>query len=254
MVVSVVNRAAKEPVNPSKRCIDRVNDLIEKLVIRIVQNGSENHIPICVTRATKMMYLIEWDYFAWNRNRLTSLDWIYLHYGPWSSMLSDILREKFDAPPEEERVDEFRQVFWRPPQYKDIDTRLHSPDLEGIVRRVFEVFGSVRTQDIVKYIYFNTEPMQHAERGQTLDFTPTRKPLKPFNPVTTLNKNLRQIVRERLRAATKVKLAEVSKVMGDVPLEVLKVLSQLDSPKDFVLPEGIIQISDEDKRRIAEEG
>jgi len=231
-----------------------MNDLIEKLVIRIVQNGSENHIPVCVTRATKMMYLIEWDYFAWNRNRLTPLDWIYLHYGPWSSTLSDILREKFDAPPEEERVGEFRQVFWRPQQYKDVDTRLHSPDLEGIVQRVFEVFGSIRTQDIVRYIYFNTEPMQRARRGQPLDFTPTRKPLKPFNPVGALDKSSRQALRDRMKAATELRLAEASKVMGNIPLEVLKMLSQLDSPRDFVLPEGIIQISDEDRQRIAQEG
>jgi len=169
-------------------------------------------------------------------------------------MLSDILEERFHAPPEEERATAFRRVFWKPPEYDDIDTRLHDPGLEGTVQRVFETFGAMATKDIVRYTYFNTEPMQHAERRQSLDFTKTRKPLKPFNPVETLDKNLRRELRDRLRSATQRKLAEKTEKIGDISPEVLKVLSQLDSSGDFSLPEGEIQIGDKDRLSIAEEG
>jgi len=230
-----------------------MDELIKKLIIRIWQNGLQNRRPVGQVRATKLMYLIEWEYFAWKRERLTQLDWIYLHYGPWSSTLSKILQEEFKAPTEKEQEGRFRQVSWTPSEFDRIDTRLPF-ELEGIAQRVFDTFGSMPTEDIVSYVYFNTEPMQYAERRQSLDFTKTRKPLKPFNPVGALDKNVRQKLRDRLRLATQTKLEEKIETMGDISPEVLEVLSQLDSSGDFSLLEGEIQISSEDRLNIAEEG
>jgi len=230
-----------------------MDDLVKKLVIRICQNSYENRMPVCVTRATKLMYLIEWEYFAWERERLTSLDWIYLHYGPWSPELSNILQKEFAAPPEEEQSGPFRQVYWRPPQFDDIDTHLPM-ELEGVVQRVFETFGTMDTPEIIRYVYFNTEPMQRARRREALDFKNTRKPLKPFNPVKALSKDVRQALRDKLRAATQAKLAEKPEIFGDISPELLQLLSRLDSSGDFSLPEGEIQIDDNIKLTITEEG
>jgi len=230
-----------------------MDNLVRKLVIRICQNSRENGIPLCVTRATKLMYLIEWEYFAWERERLTSLDWIYLHYGPWSSTLSDVLQKEFKAPPEEEQPGSFRQVYWAPPEFDYVDTTL-KVGLEGIVQRIFETFGSLPTSNIIRYVYFNTEPMQHAQRRQALDFTVTRKPLRPFNPVKALSKDVRQSLRDRLQSATQTKLAEKPEILGDISPELLQVFARLDSSGDFSLPEGEIQIEDNVRLSIMEEG
>jgi len=230
-----------------------MEDLVRKLIIRICQNSHENGIPLCVTRATKLMYLIEWEYYAWERERLTKLDWIYLHYGPWSSTLSDILQAEFKAPPEEEQSGTFRQVYWTPPEFEDVNTKLQL-DLEGIVQRVFETFGALPTKDIIRYVYFNTEPMKKAERRQPLDFTVTRQPLRPFNPVSALSRDKRQLLRDRLRTATQAKLLEKSEILGDISPELLQVFSQLDSSGDLSLSEGEIQIDNVVKRNIMEEG
>lgn len=229
-----------------------MDDLVRKLIIRICQNSRENGISLCVTRATKLMYLIEWEHFAWERELLASLDWIYLHYGPWSSSLSNVLQKEFKAPPEEEQPGTFRQVYWTPPDFDDVNTKLQA-GLEGTVQRVFETFGDIPTKDIIRYVYFNTEPMQHAKRGQPLDFTVTRKPLKPFNPVKALSKEVRQSLIDRLRTATQTKLAEKPEILGDISPELSQVFSQLDSSGDFCLPEGEIQIGDDVKITITEE-
>jgi len=210
-------------------------------------------MPLNVTRATKLMYLIEWEYFAWERKNITSLDWIYLHYGPWSSQLSTILQESFKAPPEEESLEQFKRVFWLPSEFNTIDTRLPF-DLEGMVQRVFETFGSMKTQDIIRYIYFNTEPMQHATRRQPLDFTVTRKPLRPYSPVEDIDKNVVKDLREKLKTAVQKKLAEEEKYLGTMPPEFVQMLSHLDFPGRFSLPLGEVQIDDIDKLRIAKEG
>ena len=207
-----------------------------------------------MTRATKLMYLIEWEYFAWTREPLTSLDWIYLHYGPWSKSLSDVLREKFSAPIEEEEGKRFRRLSWTPPEFNDVDRRLKPPELEGIVQRVLETFGSEPTENIIRYVYFNTEPMQHAERGRLLDFTLTRKPLKPLNPIRSMDKSRFETLRDKLRSATEARLAARRKEFGAAPPDVLETLTQLDSPGDFSLAEGEVQIDLENKLNIAGEG
>jgi hypothetical protein len=229
-----------------------MDDLVRKLIIRIWQNSRENGKPVGQVRANKLMYLIEWEYYAWKRERLTDLDWLYLHYGPWSSTLSHVLDE-FKAPTEEEEQGRFRQVFWTPPEYDRVDTRLQW-ELEGIVQRVLETFGPMPTEDIVRYVYFNTEPMQHAERRQPLDFTKARKPLTPLNPVETLDKNLRRQLRERLHSAAQKKLAEKAEPIGDISPEVCEILSHLDSSGDFLFPEGEIEISSRDISSISEQG
>jgi len=225
-----------------------------KLVARICDYYRERNLPAPgQTRITKLMYLIEWEYFAWERERLTSLDWIYLHYGPWSQNLSTILEKEFKAPDEEVGPGKFRQVYWTPPEYDYVDTRFKG-DLEGIVERVLETFGPLGTEDIIRYVYFNTEPMQHAKRKQPLDFGKTRKPVKPFNPVKVMGKNLRQSLRDRLKAATSAKLAEKPEPVGTVSPEVLEMLSRFDSGGDLVLPEGEVQIGNQDRLNIADEG
>jgi hypothetical protein len=230
-----------------------MEELVKKLIIRICQKAYETRVPVCVTRATKLMYLIEWEYFAWQRNRLTSLDWIYLHYGPWSSKLSGVLQSEFKAPPEEEQEGRFRQVFWTPPEFSFTDTHLNY-ELEGIVQRVLDTFGALPTSEIIRYVYFNTEPMQNAERGKPLDFAKTKKPIKPFNSVVAVDKSIRKEIRERLRLATQAKLASKWKVLGDVPSDIIIMLAKLDSSGDFSLPEGEILITPQDKLEIAEEG
>jgi len=230
-----------------------MEDLVKKLIIRICQNSRENGISLCVTRTTKLMYLIEWEYFAWMRERLTSLNWIYLHYGPWSSMLSDLLQKEFSAPPEEEQRGQFRQVYWTPPQFDDVNTHLLM-ELEGTVQRVFETFGSMTTPEIVRYVYFNTEPMQGARRKEPLDFKNTRKPLKPFNPVKALDKDVRRSLRDKLRAATQTKLAEQPEILGSISPKLFPAIAQLDSSGAFSLPEGEIQIKDDVRLNIMEEG
>ena len=96
--------------------------------------------------------------------------------------------------------------------------------------------------------------MQNAERGKPLDFANTRKPIKPFNVVAAIDKSIRKKIRDRLRLATRARLAEKWEVLGDVPADITEMLTQLDSSGDFVLPEGEVLIIPQDRLKIAEEG
>jgi len=230
-----------------------MDELVRKLVVRIWQNGRQSGIPVGQIRATKIMYLIEWEHFAWDRKRLTSLDWVFLHYGPWSSTLSDVLQRDFRAPSEEVGPGQFREVVWTPPEYDKVDTRLEV-GLEGIVQRVFETFGAMPTPDIIRYVYFNTEPMRDAVRGQPLRFEATEKPFRPFNPVASMATQTRLSLRESFRKATRERLSRRERGAGSLPPDVVAFLTQLDSAGPVILPEADIEIGEEDRVDLGREG
>jgi len=72
--------------------------IAHKLVARICAYCQENRLPDPgQVRTTKLVYLVECEFFGWERKRLSDLDWIFLHYGPWSPTLSAILKEDFAA-------------------------------------------------------------------------------------------------------------------------------------------------------------
>ncbi|MBW8042327.1 MAG: hypothetical protein FVQ85_20335 [Planctomycetes bacterium] len=45
-----------------------------------------------------MVYLVEHNYYGWEQKRLTDLDWVFWHYGPWSQTLSSVLTQDFHTP------------------------------------------------------------------------------------------------------------------------------------------------------------
>ena len=66
-----------------------------------------------------------------------------------------------------------------------------------IVDRVIETWGLEELNELLNYVYFNTEPMQNAERGCVLDFSTVRRSVKrPFVPVSSSFEH-RQEIRDK---------------------------------------------------------
>ena len=229
-----------------------MDDLLRKLIIRLWQYSRQYRLGLGQTRLAKLLYLIEWDYYAWHRERLTSLDWIFLHYGPWSSMLSDLLAKEFKTPNDEAGPGCFRPVFWTPPEHEDVNIRL-DPGLEGTVQRVLETFGAQLTSEIIRYVYFNTEPMRAATRGQPLRFESTRKPIPPLNVVKTLDRKVRESLRAKFRDAVGARLAERRDAASDAPVELAEAFSAQDCPGEFGFLANDIRIDPNDRLNLAEQ-
>ena len=63
-------------------------NIVNKLVARICAYFAENKLyGLGQVRATKLVYLVEYEYYAWEKKRQASLDWIFHFYGPWSPTL-----------------------------------------------------------------------------------------------------------------------------------------------------------------------
>src|ERR1700682_3765514 len=121
-----------------------------------------------ITRLTKLMYLAEVEYFRQKRERLTDLKWIFYLFGPYPLALKRVLGE-----PEIE-TNEWRTGRASKHIVRDEDTFMRAEadfDLEAIVDRVVKEWGDAALNQLLDYVYFETEPMQNVKRGDVLDFS-----------------------------------------------------------------------------------
>jgi len=221
------------------------------IVTRICEHAAQIRHPVGAVRLQKLVYLLECEYYRWERTRLTNLDWVFFHYGPWSRALSTVVEQNFHIEPEilpDGR--EFKQVTYTPSAYSPQAVRF-DPGLEGMLQRVLEAWTTAPLPELLDFVYFHTEPMQDVERGQPLDFTkiPSAQEVGfPINPYSLLNRKakaeLRQALQHRGQAAERVK---PSRVLVDEALA--EALESVDAEDETPPLEGDTVIPDKIAKR-----
>ena len=153
-----------------------------------------------ITRLVKLMYLAEVEYYRLKGRRLTDLDWQFHLYGPYPPALRQIIGE-----PEIEISDRKNGKVSKQIR-RDEDSFMNAKadsDLELLLNRIVQEWGDSDLNQLLDYVYFETEPMLTAKRGETLDFSG----INPY-PSKKLSLNLDrtklQVIRRRVaeRAAS----------------------------------------------------
>jgi len=190
----------------------------KEVLLQILSEASIKTISIGKTQLVKLLYLIEVEYYRVNGSRLTDLPWLFYHYGPYAFELQEILQEP-----------EFAQTLWETKkgnQYtimkvaeqsvsygryiKDTKTSL-------LIKKIVGQWASKPLEELLDYVYFETEPMQAIEkRGDLLDFTTIQKgasdiivPLKASKETEQRVSTLRKHLSPSLKRISEQKLAEV---------------------------------------------
>jgi len=221
-----------------------------KLVARICNYYKQNHLlePGQV-RTTKLIYLIEHNYYGWERKHLTDLDWIFWHYGPWSPTLTRVLKEDFKIPHEQEpSPGKFIPVQWTPPDFDAPELKFSNVTAEGIVLGVLDRFAALPYNELLDYVYFETAPMKDAVKGQPLDFSGIPKPELFVDPVSLLPSKLFNELRQKFLRLDISKPSE--SMVHVVNEELLKSIDSLDEEGSFALPEGEVFIDDNIKKEL----
>lgn len=117
---------------------------------------SERMLPPLKTRLVKLMYLTEVEYYRRTGKRLTDLPWKFHHFGPYASVLGNYLGNP--------NVD---SIAW------SITHRANPADHDVLrcVVQVVQRWGDADLNELLDYVYFETEPMQAAHRGERLEFS-----------------------------------------------------------------------------------
>ena len=138
-------------------------ELSELLKIITTENRKRKKAPLGKTKLLKLAYIIELYYKRLTGKRLTDTEWIYYLYGPWTSIYDEII-SKYPFIQEKSQFSNNKEIT---AILIDDDLRYSAPsdlDLSIVLNKVFTKYLSASLNEILEYIYFDTEPMLHAEK------------------------------------------------------------------------------------------
>ncbi|MHA1409821.1 MAG: type II toxin-antitoxin system antitoxin SocA domain-containing protein [Candidatus Odinarchaeia archaeon] len=152
------------------------------------------------TKLLKLAYLVELFYYRKYSKRLSGVDWIYFKFGPWFKGYDEIISEK---PFSIKKSDEYNLVDIEIDDYSKPD--LDISEKEMINKVIFE-FGHMELNDILDFIYFETEPMiEVGQRGEKLNFSKVKPAdyykIKRLKVDESVKRALRKEFREKLKNA-----------------------------------------------------
>lgn len=121
-----------------------------------------------MTRLVKLLYLLELEYYRSKRERLTGLDWKFLHYGPYPPSLKSVLGGL--------EIESFQRKGGKNSQQFVIEEERFmeasaDEEIESLIAHIVKQWGDADLNQLLDFVYFETEPMQKAKRGEVLDFS-----------------------------------------------------------------------------------
>ena len=137
-------------------------------VYYILQRVQDLGFEIGKTKLIKLLYLLDVEYFRSNKKTDTELNWIFYKYGPYAFEIEEFLESI--GVTEEQIPLKGGRVLLR----LGIDSQ---EELEiGLEKRVIldsliEEWGDASLNELLDYVYFDTEPMMDVQtRGEALNF------------------------------------------------------------------------------------
>ena len=154
------------------------------------------------TKLLKLLYLFDIEWFRVHGETYTGFDWIYHLLGPWTAnydplleglLANQIISTRKSSPG-------FDAELFETHEKVDLDRLFDSYKDEFLLKGVLNTWAEKSTPEILDYVYFGTEPMSKAQRGEALDFATVEKEAIPEYKRSSSGATKKQIkaVRERL--------------------------------------------------------
>jgi hypothetical protein len=164
------------------------------------QSKLSGYYTPAMTRLVKLLYLAD---IEWRKRHggepLANLTWKFLHFGPYALELAEPLGGPDTEIKELEGGKEARRFAFSDDELKDPQV---PEELVSVIASLVKRWGDADLNMLLDYVYFETEPMDNAVRGEPLDFTqlaPIPSPVTPKVDVRKL-KAIRSKIQERAKA------------------------------------------------------
>jgi hypothetical protein len=187
---------------------------ILQLIQWIVWYASSCELSLTRLRLVKFLYLADL-FFARENNGQTfsTLPWAFIHYGPYCNeavkeidvavSLGLIEEQAYESKYDDKDYYLYRsRVEEAPALMSDLPTYVSS-ELKWAIRKWGEDSGG-----LLDYVYFETEPMVNVHKGDLLDFSKARQPIKqPKIEMKKLSKKRLNVAKEALKKLSEKTLA-----------------------------------------------
>lgn len=178
-------------------------EIVQNLLRFIVGYATQNGIRLTTVRLVKFLYLADLYYArAHSGKTLTGFPWAFIHYGPYCSeafeaiqysvaqgiIAMEALESKFD-----EEKDYYIFFCFDRVAVEESDDKLPF-EVTAALKTAIREFGD-DTPYLLDHVYFETEPMREAQKGDILDFTKAQRPI-PSKPI-----DLKEIPQKKIELA-----------------------------------------------------
>lgn len=217
--------------------------IITYTINKIQEHGSN---PI-KTLLMKLLYLLDVEFYRQFSKTVTGIQWVFYHYGPYSAQLDRLLNKLPDVEEKNFTSSSGRKGYTYSSE-SNIDTneeefiKIFGYPARNTLHRVLDKWAFEELWAVLDHVYFYTEPMQGAQRGQTLEFSKITK--KDIN-ITTLPRiefpadkltELRERITEK-RAKRKLPQAAAPEIYDKVYLEAMATMTHEEAVTSYI-PDG----------------
>jgi hypothetical protein len=164
--------------------------LVQDITYYLLSRATREKVSIGTTKLVKLLYLIDHEFYRWERKTLTDAPWLFYHYGPYSEELVSAVATTDGIQPEpiQEFTDGKFYRGYRVTKWRDDVSAAWPPAVRGIVESVYDRWHGVDLPLLLDHVYFETQPMLHATRFQPLDFSVIPDPRIPVETARDFSK------------------------------------------------------------------
>ncbi len=235
--------------------------LLRNLITYVATELSDMGASVTATKLVKLLYLVDVEHYRRRHRTLAGVEWVFYHYGPYAFEIETARKELQLDIPEVDVVTQagHRARVFRPPP--GLRASLEPDALysaKGMVDQVLKDWGMSELEPLLDYVYFHTTPMLKAQRGQVLDFSSIKAPVtrarvkSPELPPDRL-----EYFRSRFDRARQERGQQVVKPLSPAPRfdDVYEgAARELATEELYSLPTGRVELAQEDKGRLRDQG
>lgn len=172
---------------------------LRNVITYIISQLVEMEVSFGKTKLVKLLYLIDVEFYRSFSRQLTNLEWIFYHYGPYAFSLDHTFSEMdLDIPQEDVfTTSGVKAKIFRLEKHVKSDLENSTGADKIIIDRIIKSWGYSDLNSLLSYVYFHTEPMVTAERGESLDFSKIKKLPTGKSEAIRLSLEFTQEIKER---------------------------------------------------------
>ncbi len=195
-----------------------MNSELKRIIPAMVSYVNDHSGYMTKTKLLKLIYLFDVEYYRANRKTFTGFTWKFFHLGPWAREFDPILDELVGTGvllEGQSTRPEYDTKFLRTDSPHDFSPLFASFREESPLRTVLSTWAQSSTGEILDYVYFRTEPMEHGIRNEPLDFSviPEDRPEKYNRPASGIS--AKQVAKMKQEFANRVGALQESRAAKD---------------------------------------
>ena len=176
--------------------------LAQAVATRVKDQGGS----LTKTKLLKYFYLFDIAAYRRTGTTLTGLPWIFYKFGPWAADFETAYDRWQGVSIDVRSAGDAQIVLAR--ERLDLERVVDDVGLQMDFGTIVDEWASAPLGQMLNHVYFDTEPMENAEREQRLDFSKVRRdverPVRRF-PAREIDPKVARAARERIEAAKRAR-------------------------------------------------